>query len=154
MIYKTFLEFKENVTSLPHRFLCLDVGTKTIGVAVSDSKATIASSLKTLPAKGDVVNELRKITESYEVKSIIVGYPLHMNGDISEKCAYVEKIAEHIQSQLNLPILLWDERMSTLSAERILLEADMSRAKRKQHIDALAAGIILQSFLDFLKYHL
>lgn len=154
MIYKTFLDFKENVAPLPHRLLGLDVGTKTVGVAVSNSNATIASSLKTLTTKNNVFKDLEKILQEYEAKSFIVGYPLHMNGDAGEKCIYVEKFSEKLTEYFNLPVLLWDERMSTMSAERILLEADVSRNKRKKHIDAMAAGIILQSFLDFLKHHI
>lgn len=152
MIYKIFSEFKENVAALPHRLLALDVGTKTVGTAISDSGCRIASPIKTIQRKGKLleISDIKKVIDEYSVKSLIVGYPVHMNGEAGERCEYVQAYATAVTESLNLPILLWDERMSTMSAERMLLEGDMSRAKRKDHIDAVAASIILQSFLDFL----
>jgi putative Holliday junction resolvase len=152
MIYKIFSEFKENVATLPHRLLALDVGTKTVGIAISDSGSRIASPLKTIQRKGKLLEipDIKKVIDDYSVKSLIIGYPVHMNGDEGERCEYVFAYATAITESLDLHVLLWDERMSTLSAERLLLESDMSRAKRKNHIDAVAASIILQSFLDFL----
>ncbi|QOL19769.1 Holliday junction resolvase RuvX [Candidatus Bodocaedibacter vickermanii] len=151
MIYKIFSEFKENVATLPHRLLALDVGTKTVGTAISDSGCRIASPLKTIQRKGKLleISDIKKTIDDYSVKSLIVGYPIHMNGDEGERCEYVHAYAAAVTESLNLPVLLWDERMSTMSAERMLLEGDMSRAKRKDHIDSVAASIILQSFLDF-----
>lgn len=151
MIYKTFLEFKENVAQLPHRMLALDVGTKTIGLAVSDSNCRIASPLKTVfrTGKFQEFSDIQRIINEYSVKSLVVGYPLHMHGEEGERCQYVHAYADVLVNELKVPTLLWDERMSTISAERILIEGDMSRAKRKLHIDAVAASIILQSFLDF-----
>lgn len=151
MIYKIFSEFKKNVAQLPHRLLGLDVGTKTVGTAVSDSGCRIASPLKTVQRKGKLleISDIRTIISEYSVKSLIIGLPMHMNGDEGEKCEYVSAYATALVESLNIPILLWDERMSTMSAERLLLEGDMSRARRKEHIDAVAASIILQSFLDF-----
>lgn len=154
MIYKIFPDFKINVAQLPHRLLGLDIGTKTVGTAVSDSGCRIASPLKTVQRKGKLseITDIRKIIDEYSVKSLILGYPLHMNGEAGETCEYVETYATALVELLNIPVLLWDERMSTMSAERFLLEGDMSRAKRKDHIDAVAASIILQSFLDFLSH--
>jgi putative holliday junction resolvase len=151
MIYKIFSDFKKNVAALPHRLLALDVGTKTVGTAISDSGCRIASPLKTIQRKGKLleISDIKKIVDEYSVKSLIVGYPIHMNGDEGERCEYVHAYATTVTEQLNLSVLLWDERMSTMSAERMLLEGDMSRAKRKDLIDAVAASIILQSFLDF-----
>lgn len=155
MIYKTFSEFKENVAQLPHRILALDVGTKTIGLAVSDRNCRIASPLKTVFRKGKFqeFTDIHHVVKEYDVQSLVVGYPLHMHGDEGERCKYVYAHTEPLTSQLNIPTLLWDERMSTVSAERLLLEGDMSRSKRKLHIDAVASSIILQSFLDFLAHH-
>lgn len=154
MIHKTFSEFQQNVAKLPHRMLGLDIGTKTVGVSVSDSACRISSPLKTIQRKNKFVElqEIKKITDEYSIKSLVVGYPLHMNGKESDSCGFVLNYLEHFSQLLPLPILLWDERMSTVSAERVLLEADMSRAKRKEHVDAIAASVILQSFLDFLSY--
>lgn len=154
MIYKTFSAFKKNVAQLPHRILALDIGTKTIGLAISDSNCRIASPLKTVFRKGSTqeVNDIQQVVNEYSVKSLIAGYPLHLHGDEGERCQYVYSYAEALSSTLNIPVLLWDERMSTVSAERLLIEGDMSRAKRKQHIDAVAASIILQSFLDFFAH--
>jgi putative holliday junction resolvase len=156
MIYKNFHEFQQNVAKLPHRLLGLDVGNKTIGIAVSDSSCKIASPLKTLQRKGKhfEIKDIHGILKEYAASSLIVGYPLHMNGDEGERCVYVQSFVEQLTKDLNIPVLLWDERMSTMSAERVLLEGDMSRAKRKEHIDAVAASVILQSFLDFLQHQL
>lgn len=156
MIYKNFQDFQKNVAKLPHRLLGLDVGTKTIGSAVSDSSCKIASPLKTIQRKGKhiEIKAVQQILDEYTIKSLIVGYPLHMNGDEGDRCLYVQDFIENLNKDLNIPVLLWDERMSTLSAERFLLEGDMSRAKRKEHIDAVAASVILQSFLDFLQHQL
>lgn len=156
MIYKNFQDFQKNVANLPHRLLGLDVGTKTIGVAVSDSKCTLSSPLKTIQRKGkqQEIKTIHEIMGEYNVQSMIVGYPLHMNGDEGDRCQYVQTFVENLHETLKTPILLWDERMSTVSAERFLLEGDMSRAKRKDHIDAVAASVILQSFLDFFQHRI
>jgi len=156
MIYKNFHEFQQKVAKLPHRLLGLDVGNKTIGIAVSDSSCKIASPLKTLQRKGkhSEIKDIQGILKEYAASSLIVGYPLHMNGDEGERCVYVRSFVEQLTKDLSIPVLLWDERMSTVSAERFLLEGDMSRAKRKEHIDAVAASVILQSFLDFLQHQL
>lgn len=154
MIFKNFSDFQKSVAPMPHRLLALDVGTKTVGVAVSDSQCRMSSPLKTVIKHPQFieVKELQSIIAEYSVKSLIVGYPLHMNGDEGDRCAYVEKYAQQLSERIGLPILFWDERMSTVSAERFLLDGDMSRAKRKTHIDAVAASVILQSFLDFFAY--
>ncbi len=156
MIFKNFSDFQKKVVILPHRVMALDVGTKTVGLAVSDSRCVIASPLKTVFRKGKLneATEILKVVKDYTIQSVLMGYPLHMHGDEGERCAYVQVYAEQLVEKISLPILLWDERMSTLSAERILLETDMSRTKRKEHIDAIAASVILQSFLDFLHNHL
>lgn len=154
MIYKNFLEFRQKVATLPHRLLALDIGTKTVGTAVSDSACRISSPLKTIHRKNKFseLSEIQKIIQEYEVKSLIVGYPIHMNGEEGESCVLVQKYSEFLANTVKLPILLWDERMTTVSAQRVLLDVDMSRSKRKDHIDAVAASIILQTFLDFLSY--
>ncbi len=153
MLYKTFLEFKDVSVALPHRLLCLDIGSKTVGASVSDRQCTVASPLKTvLRKKGKDFQELKNIVTEYEVVSFVIGYPLHFNGDAGERCAYVIKYMEALQAFIPIPALLWDERMSTTSAERVMLEGDLSRSRRKESIDAVAASIILQSFLDFLRY--
>lgn len=153
MIYKNFFEFHTNVATLPHRLMGMDVGTKTVGIAISNSNCIVSSPIKTILRKEKLleITDIQQLVTEYSIKSLIIGYPLHMNGDEGERCQYVQTYAEHLIAVLTLPILLWDERMSTLSAERVLLEGDMSRTKRKNHIDAVAASVILQSFLDFLQ---
>lgn len=154
MLYKTFHDFQIATVALPHRLLCLDVGTKTIGLAVSDRECKIGSPLKTLQRnRGDDFKQIATVVKEYEVKSLIVGYPLHFNGEAGERCQYVEAYMAKLQEHLFIPALLWDERMSTLSAERLMLEGDLSRSRRSESIDSVAASIILQSFLDFFRYH-
>lgn len=139
---------------MPHRILALDVGTKTVGLAVSDNSCRISSPLKTVFRKGKFLEfiDIDSVIKEYSIQSLVVGYPVHMHGEEGDRCQYVYAYVETLTSQLNISTLLWDERMSTISAERLLIESDMSRSKRKEHIDAVAASIILQSFLDFFCY--
>lgn len=131
--------------------LGLDVGDKTIGIAVSDPLGLTAQGIATLKRKSNLkleVKELQAIILEYEVKQIIVGLPKNMDGSIGPQAQKVIKYAEMLKKTLKLPVKLWDERLSTLMASRTLLDADVSRAGRKKVIDKLAAAVILQSFLD------
>ncbi len=128
----------------------LDVGDKHIGVAVSDSLGLIAQGLKTIERQNCEV-KLREVIEEYEVDSIVVGIPKMLNGTIGIQGEKVLKFAEELKSLLSLPVNLWDERLSTVAAERVLLEADTSRKKRRELRDKISAVIILQGYLDSLK---
>lgn len=132
------------------RILGLDVGDKTIGVAISDELGWTAQAVEVIrrSSKEADLNQLKHWVEYYQVEEIVVGLPKNMNGTIGprgEKCqAYAAWLAE----ELPVPIQMWDERLTTVSAQRVLLEADMSRAKRKKVVDKIAAAFILQGYLD------
>lgn len=129
----------------------LDVGTKTIGIAVSDSTRTIASPKGVIPRSkftADATAVLKYI-DDYAVGALIVGLPLHMNGQMSPRAQAARSFANNLMKLRDLPVVMWDERMTTLAAERALLEADLSRAKRAEHIDATAAALILRGVLEY-----
>lgn len=130
------------------RIMGLDLGDKTIGVALSDPLALTAQGLKVIKRSGFEMGEIAKIVKEYEVTEIVVGYPKNMNGTIGPRAKKTEEFAHNLKNELSLPVRLWDERLSTVGAERVLLEADISRAKRKKIIDKMAAVIILQGYLD------
>jgi putative Holliday junction resolvase len=128
----------------------LDVGDKTIGIALSDELALTAQPFKTLKRKGEVEDLLtiRRIVDERGISAVIVGLPKNMDGTIGRQARRVMAFAERIKATLDVPVVHWDERLSTVAAERILIQADVSRAKRKEHVDKLAATVILQGYLD------
>ena len=137
------------------RILGLDVGTRTIGVAVSDPLGWTAQGLTTirrtkleadLQAIGDLINQ-------YEVQEILIGLPLNMNGTKGPAAEFAEAFGAALGEQTGLPVTYRDERLSTVAAERTLLAGDVSRKGRKKVIDKLAAVIILQNYLDYLARH-
>ena len=132
------------------RILGLDVGSKTIGVAVSDELNLIAQGVTTLKRKGlrlDIKDLLRMI-EEFKVEKVVVGLPKNMNGSLGPSAKMVLSLIEELKKVVDLPIITWDERLSTVAAQKALLEADVSRKKRKQVIDKVAALLILQGYLD------
>lgn len=133
------------------RYLALDVGTKTIGIAVSDAMGWTAQGVTTLQRKNYQADsaELEKLIAEYEVQSLVIGLPLSMNGEEGTQAEFVKKTMNELL-KLMKPISThyWDERLSTAAAERSLLEADLSREKRKKVINKMAAVFILQGFLD------
>ncbi|HSA59722.1 MAG TPA: Holliday junction resolvase RuvX [bacterium] len=133
------------------RIMCLDVGSKTIGVAMSDPLGWIAQAVKTIRrgATQDDSLDLKKMIEENEVKTIVVGLPLNMNGTEGPQAASVRRFVDEMRKVIpDVPVEFWDERLSTVAAERGLLEADLSRAKRKGVIDQMAAVHILQGYLE------
>lgn len=132
------------------RILGLDVGTKTIGVAISDPLGWTAQGLETIQRKGMAkdVEALLTIIHAKEVEKIVIGLPLHMQGGESASAARARELGQKLSEESGLEIIYQDERLSTVSAQRILLEGDVSRAGRKAVIDKVAAGFILQSYLD------
>ncbi|TGE34182.1 Holliday junction resolvase RuvX [Desulfosporosinus sp. Sb-LF] len=130
------------------RIMGLDFGSKTIGVAVSDSLFWTAQGVKTIRRSKKEIDELRELIREYEVMEIVIGYPKNMNGTLGPRCESTDEFAELLRSEFGLPVELWDERLSTVAAQRTLLEADVSRAKRKLVIDKMAAVFILQGYLD------
>ncbi|WKV08952.1 Holliday junction resolvase RuvX [Thermoanaerobacterium sp. CMT5567-10] len=133
------------------RTIGLDVGDKTIGVAISDPSGLIAQGIKTIKRSNldDDIQEINKIINSFKAEEIVVGFPKNMNGTIGPQGQKVINFVEILKKEIDLPILLWDERLTTVEANRMLIEdADMRRDKRKKVIDKLAATIILQGYLD------
>ena len=133
------------------RYLGLDLGTKTIGLAISDKTALIATSYKVLHHNNDpesCLDELKSIIESLNVETLVLGLPKNMNNTIGKRAEDTLEFKNILETTFKLPVYLEDERLTTKSAESILLEGDTSRKKRKKVIDKIAATIILQSFLD------
>ena len=130
----------------------LDLGTKTIGIAVCDAGWRFASALKTLPRGkfGRDRDELRKTIEARSVRGIVIGLPRNMDGSEGPRAQAARALARNLDAAFALPILLWDERLSTAGAERAMIEQDMSRARRAERIDSHAAAIILQAAIDAL----
>lgn len=132
------------------RVMGLDVGEKTIGVAVSDELGWTAQGVETI-RRDDLETDLFKLAElmeRYDVEEIVVGYPKNMNGTIGPRGKQTEQFAALLKERFSKPVHLWDERLTTMAAERTLLAADVSRKKRKRVIDKMAAVMILQGYLD------
>ncbi len=134
------------------RLAGLDFGTKTIGVAISDTLQTIASGLETIKRKkfSQDAARLTEIIQEHEIKAFIIGLPLNMDGSEGPRAQSTKAFARNLRSKTDLPLIFWDERLSTQAAERTLLEADSSRKRRKEVIDKMAATYILQGALDRL----
>ncbi len=134
------------------RILGLDVGSKTIGVAVSDEMGWTAQGVTTLNLTSwdEASKALHGFMEEYRVDTVVVGLPLHMSGEEGTQALAVRRFVDEWQKRypITVPIIFWDERMSTMAAERSLLEADLSRDKRKKVINKMAAVFILQGYLD------
>lgn len=132
------------------RIMGLDVGTRTIGIAISDELGITAQGLKTLKRRSldEDFEEIGAIIRQYEIKKVIVGLPRNMDGTLGRQAESVLRWIEILNSRIDLPVTTWDERLSTVGASRVLMEADLSRKKRKRVIDKLAAVLILQGYLD------
>jgi putative Holliday junction resolvase len=132
------------------RIMGLDYGDKTIGVAVSDELGWTAQGLEVIRRKKpiDDLNRLQEIIRQYDVIEVVVGLPKNMNATIGSRGEICIAFAQALRDELKLPVHLWDERLTTVSANRTLLEADVSRKKRKLVIDKMAAGLILQNYMD------
>ncbi len=137
-------------SSPPGRILSLDVGSKTIGLAVSDPLGLTAQGLETIRRKNkrSDFEQLRQVIARYEVREIVVGNPLYMSGDASPQSRRVSEFAEEVRQRFNLPVHLWDERLTSTQANRVLRESEMSIRRRAEVVDRLAAVLILQSFLE------
>lgn len=135
------------------RILGLDFGQKTIGAAVSDAFGWTAQGLEIIRRENEFdlkksIERIGEIIEEYQVDSIVLGYPKNMNNSIGDRAEKTEKFKQKLTERFNIPVILWDERLSTVAAERCLIDADVSRAKRKKVIDKQAAVFILQGYLD------
>jgi putative Holliday junction resolvase len=134
------------------RVLGLDLGSRTIGIAISDALGIIASGVETYRFSDDrydlALERVIEVVKERKVEKIVLGYPKHMNGDIGEKAKLCEDFKAKIEQRLGIEVILVDERWTTKLANNRLLEADISRKKRKQVIDKMAAVVILQNYLD------
>lgn len=135
------------------RILGLDFGQKTIGVAISDPFGWTAQGIEIIRRdKEESINKsverIGEIIKQYNVEKIVLGYPKNMNNTIGERGEKTEALKKKLEKTFNIEVILWDERLSTVGAERSLLEADLSRKKRKNVIDKMAAVFILQGYLD------
>jgi len=134
------------------RIMGLDLGTKTLGVAVSDELAWTAQGVETIKIDEELgqfgLERLSEIIQHYRIEEVVVGFPKNMNGTIGPRGEASQRFAEVLRKEFGLPVVLWDERLSTMAAERMLIAADVSRKKRRKVIDKMAAVMILQSYLD------
>ena len=133
------------------RCIGLDLGSRTLGISMSDASGTIATSFKVIRHNEEydrLIEELKPIIDEYKVDTLVLGLPKNMNGTIGPKGELSYKFKEKIEKELNLEVILQDERLTTVEATNVLIKGDISRKKRKQVVDSLAATIILQSYLD------
>lgn len=134
------------------RLLGLDVGEKTIGLALSDVGRMIATPFETIE-RGKFSKDAEKlasIVKKYDVGALVLGYPVNMDGSEGPRCQSVRQFARNLAAKIDLPMLLSDERMSTMAVTRTMLDADLSRQRRAELVDKMAASYILQSTLDIL----
>lgn len=134
--------------------MALDVGSRTIGIACSDALLMTAQGIETIRRTSleNDFNRLRELISEYEVHELVVGMPKNMNGTKGDRAEKTEEFVEKMKAVIDLPVTFWDERLSTVMAERQLIAADVSRKKRKGIIDKMAAVVILQGYLDRLQF--
>jgi len=140
----------ESPGSVTGRVLALDVGAKTIGLAVSDALGITAQGLETIRRRNKRADfaTLEHVLRQHDVREIVVGYPLRMSGSAGTQSNRMTAFAEELRQRFALPVHLWDERLTSAQANRLLRETNMSIRRRAQVVDRLAAVLILQSFLD------
>jgi putative Holliday junction resolvase len=149
MVYDAIEEFLENI-GVEGALMGLDLGEKTIGVAVSDTRQTVATGIKTIKRTKfqQDLTILTQVIVGRDIRGVILGLPKNMNGSEGPKCQSTRAFAKNISLTVPLPITFWDERLSTVAAERSLIEANASRRRRAEVIDYVAASFILQGVLD------
>tara|TARA_B100001093_G_scaffold141396_1_gene133856 strand:+ start:406 stop:861 length:456 start_codon:yes stop_codon:yes gene_type:complete len=148
----TIDEFKKKLSN-GSRLLGIDLGTKRIGFSISDYNQKIATPLQTLEKSKQVklIDELESIIEENDIKGIIVGNPINMNGTYGKSSQSAKDTAINISNKFNIPVSLWDERLSTVGAFNLSSELDVNVSKREKDIDKFAATFILQGALDFIQ---
>ena len=134
------------------RIMGLDVGTKTVGVAISDALGWTAQGIETVKIDEEAgefgIERIKSLVKEYAVTEFVVGYPKNMNNTVGPRGEASENYKKLLEETFGLPVKLWDERLTTMAAERMLIDADVSRKKRKQVIDKMAAVMILQGYLN------
>ena len=137
------------------KYIGLDLGNRTCGVAVSDSLGMIATSLHTIrffeKDLDECLEEVSKIIDEKRPDKIVMGYPLNMNGTLGPQGEYVLTFKKMLEDKKNIEVILYDERLTTVEVQKIMIAADVSRNKRKKVVDSLAATLILQSYLDSIR---
>ena len=148
----TINEFKNKLSS-GSRLLGIDLGTKRIGIAISDYNQKIATPLQTLDKskQGKLIEELESIITENDIKGIIIGNPINMDGTYGKSSQSAKDIAINISNKIDIPVSLWDERLSTVGAFNLSSELDINVSKREKDIDKFAAAFILQGALDFIQ---
>jgi putative Holliday junction resolvase len=148
----TINEFKNKLSS-GSRLLGIDLGSKRIGIAISDYNQKIATPLQTLDKskQGKLIDELENIISEYDIKGIIIGNPINMDGTYGKSSQSAKDIAINISNKIDIPVSLWDERLSTVGAFNLSSELDINVSKREKDIDKFAAAFILQGALDFIQ---
>ena len=139
------------------RIMGLDYGSKTVGVAISDSLGITAQGIETIERKEE--NKLRQtlarieaLVKEYEVEKIVLGFPKNMNNTIGERAEKSLELKEKLERRIGVPVIMWDERLTTVEAERTLIESKARRENRKKYVDKIAAVFILQGYLDSLQF--
>jgi putative holliday junction resolvase len=135
------------------RIIGLDLGEKRIGVSVSDETMTISTAIDTIAVSGlkDSIRKINHIILAYKAQAVVIGLPLNMNGSKGPQADKALRFAKRLEQCCGCKVLTFDERLTTVQGERVLLSADMSRAKRRRNIDRLASQIMLQAYLDSRK---
>ena len=143
------LKKKQSETS---RLIGLDLGSKRIGVSICDEKQSIATPFKTINKTNtsELIDELKKLNEEYNIKGIVIGNPINMDGTLSRSSQSVNDVSNNIDNALDVDVCLWDERLSTVGAFNLSSQLDVNVSKREKNIDQNAAAFILQGAIDFL----
>ena len=137
------------------RIMGLDYGTKTVGVAISDPLGITAQAVETIERKTEnklrqTLARIKELVDEYQAEQIVLGYPKNMNNTVGERAEKALEFKEMLEKRTGLPVIMWDERLTTVEADRTLMEAGVRRENRKQYLDGLAAVFILQGYLDSL----
>ena len=137
------------------RILGLDYGSKTVGVAVCDPLGITAQMVETIVREREdklrrTLARIQALVEEYKIERIVLGYPKNMNNTLGERAARTEEFKAALERRTGIPVILWDERLSTAAAERVLIELGVRREHRKETVDQIAAALILQGYLDSL----
>ena len=138
------------------RILGLDFGSKTVGVAVSDELLITAQGVEIIRRKSpsklrQTLARIDELVGEYGVERIVLGYPKNMNNTEGDRCEKTKEFKELLEKRCNLPVILWDERLTTVAADMVMMESGIRREHRKEYVDKIAAMFILQGYLDFLR---
>ncbi|MEG0963018.1 MAG: Holliday junction resolvase RuvX [Lachnospiraceae bacterium] len=139
------------------RIMGLDFGSKTVGVAISDALLMTAQGVEIIRRKSpgklrQTLARIEELIEEYQVDKIVLGFPKNMNNTQGERCVKTQEFKEMLERRSNLEVILWDERLTTVAADQAMIEGGIRREDRKLYVDKIAAGLILQGYLDSLAF--